>query len=202
MKKQEPIYSIETRKQLLRNHVNEIVKTVQPNSNTSLPGLILAVVAHLYAEQTHMFEDVCDFHHKFGIAYSGDPRMLPPIEYRARLQRMREEIDEYEAACEKYLEAAEVQDTAKMDLALEEMIDALVDAAYFIFGTAHLHGFQFWNESWNRVHSKNMEKERSSKENPGKHAANEETGFCDIVKPKGWTPPRHDDLVKGIENGK
>lgn len=78
---------------------------------------------------------------------------------------------------------------------LEGELDALVDAEYVLRGTVHLQGFDRrradndlvpFDEAWRRVHAANMGKVPSR---GGK-----------FVKPPGWTPPTHYDLV-GPDNG-
>jgi predicted HAD superfamily Cof-like phosphohydrolase len=166
--------------QELRAYIRKVCEGVQPNSNTSLNGIILASLNTLMKEKTNFFEDVCDFHHKFNRMYLGGPRMLPELEEQHRLQTLKEEVMEYEEAQH-----------------LSDKLDALVDLIYFALGTAHLHGFQRFEEAWKRVHQKNMEKELSTTENPGKRSIDGKQYIgIDIVKPKGWTPPDLTDLVR------
>lgn len=119
-----------------------------------------------------MFQDVADFHRKFGIQYDGPPRDLPEDLRLFRARRFLEEINEIEKA--RYL---------------DDRLDGYVDLVYIILGTCHLHGWDF-NEAWRRVHAANMAKERASKENPGKYGSP-----SDIVKPKGWKAPDLSDLA-------
>jgi predicted HAD superfamily Cof-like phosphohydrolase len=63
--------------------------------------------------------DIADFHVKFGLAYTGAPRDIPPEIKEFRVRFMHEEILEYEHA----------QSRA-------EQLDALVDLMYVLLGTA------------------------------------------------------------------
>jgi predicted HAD superfamily Cof-like phosphohydrolase len=121
-----------------------------------------------------VFQDVVDFHEKYGIQYDGKPRHLEADLEKFRIARLEEELTEYKNA-----------------KTLAEKLDALVDLQYILLGTAHLHGFDRFNEAWERVHSANMAKELSHPGNPGKYGA---IGR-DIVKPPGWASPNHSDLV-------
>ena len=76
---------------------------------------------------------------------------------------------------------------------LPELLDAFVDYAYVLFGTIYLAGMApIFQQAWNEVHRKNMQKERASEANPSKRGANQ----FDIVKPPGWTPPDHTALIE------
>lgn len=122
-----------------------------------------------------MLQDVVDFHVKHGINYVGPVRNLPPELAKFRDLRQQEEQQEY-------LDAT----------TMEEKLDALVDAAYILFGTAHLHGItpKIFYEAWRRVHAANMRKERASVNNPGKYGDSN-----DIVKSPEWVEPDLKDLV-------
>lgn len=123
-----------------------------------------------------LFQDVVDFHKKFGVQYEGPPRDLPEDVRPFRDARLFEEV-------------REIRDALDMRQ-LPEQLDGYVDIIYIILGTCHLHGWDF-NEAWRRVHAANMSKERASKANPGKYKTTQ-----DIVKPTGWTPPVMTDLVE------
>jgi predicted HAD superfamily Cof-like phosphohydrolase len=72
---------------------------------------------------------------------------------------------------------------------LVDQLDALVDLAYVVLGTAYLHGFRF-NEAWRRVHAANMAKVRAER---AEQSARGST--FDVVKPPGWKPADLSDLV-------
>ena len=122
-------------------------------------------------------KDIEDFHKKFGISYFGVPRKLPDELKEFRIKFMQEELDEYKF-CSK-----------NNDLA--GMLDALVDLAYVLFGTSHMHGFPF-EKAWDRVQFANMKKVRAKNAKDSKR-----NNSFDVVKPKNWEPPFLDDLVKG-----
>lgn len=132
---------------------------------------------NLMPEGLSIAQDVVDFHKKYGIQYDGKQRMLPPQLKYFRHQRSQEEQREFYHAPD-----------------LANALDAIVDEIYVILGTAHLMGFtpEVIAEAWWRVHEANMQKERSSPENPGKYGA---VG-TDIVKPKDWKAPDLSDLCQ------
>ena len=111
--------------------------------------------------------DIKDFHEKFGLQYEGPARSLPQDLASFRLNFLIEETDEYILAEKR-----------------ADQLDALVDLVYVAMGTAYLHGFDF-EEAWRRVHEANMAKVRGPSARSGD----------DIIKPEGWKPPYHGDLV-------
>lgn len=138
--------------------------------------------------------DIAEFHMKFGLEYDGPPRVLPADLSNFRRKFMQEELNEYGE--HEGQAAAEWSDKRSPDLAnythhLEHMLDALVDEVYVVLGTSYLHGFKF-REAWRRVHAANMLKVRAT------HAEQSARGsLFDVVKPAGWEPPSHKDLVEG-----
>lgn len=162
--------------QELRAHIRQVCEKIN-TLDVSIQGIVLAGVHLLMKERTSMFEDVCDFHWKFNRQYAGEPRMLDELTSKFRIHSLHEELDEYELA-----------------ETLEDKFDALIDLIYFALGTAHLHGFQRFEEGFKRVHGANMAKELSSPDAPSKRGP-EFTGM-DIIKPKGWTTPVLTDLLK------
>ena len=121
--------------------------------------------------------DMAVFHEIFKQAYNGPPRQLPADLQKFRSKFLQEELNEYN-------EAVEAGDLAKQ-------LDALEDLVYVALGTAYLSGFDF-REGWRRVHRANMNKELANPE--GDSRSTRDVKF-DIVKPEGWTPPDHGDLV-------
>jgi predicted HAD superfamily Cof-like phosphohydrolase len=121
--------------------------------------------------------DIVEFHRKFGQAYDGPPRFLPDDLHSFREKFMKEELQEY-------IDGVIVDDKARQ-------LDALVDLVYVALGTAYLHGFDF-REAWRRVHRANMSKVLANPE--GDTRSHRDVKY-DIVKPEGWVPPNHDDLV-------
>lgn len=122
--------------------------------------------------------DIQDFHEKFKQDYHGPIRMLPQDLMEFRLKFLKEEIRELEEA------------HASGDM--EKALDALIDLDYVLKGTVYLMGMQrIFRHGWVRVHDANMKKELASEKNPSKRGFNQ----FDIVKPPGWQPPSHADLI-------
>lgn len=128
---------------------------------------------------TDLFEDVGDFHHKFGQPFTrlDKPCELPTpeiVEYR--LKFIDEEVTELK-------EALDVRD-------LPKALDALVDLVYVALGTAHYFGAPF-REAWEEVHAANMRKVRASDIDP-----DHKRGPCEPMrKPPGWVPPDLDQII-------
>lgn len=122
-----------------------------------------------------LFQDIKEFHEKFGLEYKGSPRNLEEELGGFRFKFMVEELTEYSDG------------RAEQDLA--KQLDALVDLAYVALGTAYMHGFDF-NEAWRRVHAANMLKVRALAATDSKRGST-----FDVIKPENWSPPVLDDLV-------
>ncbi len=116
---------------------------------------------------TTQWQNIKDFHEKFGLEYSGPPRDLPADFAAFRLGFIFEELDE--------LIVAETK---------ADVLDALVDLVYVVMGTAYLQGFDF-QAAWDRVHAANMAKVRGPSDR----------SEFDIIKPEGWTAPDLSDLA-------
>jgi predicted HAD superfamily Cof-like phosphohydrolase len=160
----------------------------------SVPQQVLAVAGAFEASTPNVIGDVEEFHSKFGLTYDGRPRVLPLELAEFRRQFLGEEVQEYTDHSFMAAQAlAHLDDRSRDALIrrnLEEMLDALVDEVYVCLGTAQLHGFNF-REAWRRVHAANMRKVRAI------NAAESKRGTTfDVVKPPGWTPPDHSDLVR------
>lgn len=122
--------------------------------------------------------DIKEFHTKFRQTYNGPPRDLPADLQSFRTKFMQEELREYE-------------EEGVIPGNREKQLDALVDLVYVVLGTCELNGFDF-REAWRRVHRANMSKVIANPE--GDTRSHRDVKF-DIVKPEGWLPPNHDDLV-------
>lgn len=155
-------------------------------------------IERLSAEAPRLMEDIREFHEKFGLEYKGKPRSLPPELSDFRLKFMREEFEEYDDATfiikNELTQLNRDQDVGIITINLEQQLDALVDLVYVALGTAYLHGFDF-NEAWRRVHAANMRKVRTLSADESKRGS-----IFDVIKPKGWTPPSHVDLVEDHEH--
>lgn len=108
-----------------------------------------------------------EFNRRFGLVIHETPTHLTIEKAKERWTCMKEEVDEF-------LEAAEEQDMTKM-------LDALVDADYFLKGTVVMMGLQHaFAAAWMAVHGANMQKV------PGIGPR----GFTvDLIKPEGWEKP-------------
>lgn len=130
------------------------------------------------------FNDVGDFHRKFGLpavsprkGEEPGPRDVPDalVDFRAKF--LDEELTEFKVA-------AKTGDHSKM-------FDALLDLVYVACGTAHVLGYP-WVEGWAEVQRANMTKERAAAD--GSNSARGSS--FDVVKPEGWTPPDIEGLLK------
>lgn len=115
------------------------------------------------------YEDLLDFHDKFGMPESPHPRILEPELMNFRIDFLEEELAEIEDAY------------AHEDLA--GIADGLVDLVYVAVGTAELMGLP-WRELWDEVQRANMSKERALRVEDSKRGST-----FDVIKPAGWTPP-------------
>lgn len=125
-------------------------------------------------DNTHMYNDVIEFHKHYDIsAYSDKPTCLPIDTWEARVRFMQEELNEF------------IYAHARGDL--EESFDALLDLVYVALGTAYLMNLPV-DEGWQEVHKANMRKVKSININQSKRKM-----LGDVIKPAGWQPP---DLSK------
>lgn len=145
-----------------------------------------------------MMHDIVDFHEHFGLRYQGPPRALPQDLSGFRNGFLDEELGEYKshqaAAYEETTRPPGSRDQANYTHHLEHALDGLVDLVYVALGTAHLHGFDF-RTAWRRVHRANMAKVRKVKAT-GNTIDSGRSPLFDVVKPEGWEPPSHKDLVE------
>jgi predicted HAD superfamily Cof-like phosphohydrolase len=120
-----------------------------------------------------LYDDVAEFHRKFGLSTRGDgPPELPDEDtWDFRLKFLLEEIEEAQ-------DAYHAGD-------LPKFLDALVDLVYVALGTAHLGHLPF-DEAFEEVHKANMKKEKAEgSTDPRSKRAHR----LDVVKPEGWRPP-------------
>lgn len=118
------------------------------------------------------WQDVIDFHKKFGLDYDGPPRTLDKETQEFRENFILEEGDEFF--------------TASSDA---HQLDACVDLVYVILGYCRLRGWNF-EEAWKRVQQANMAKVLAAS------SADSKRGYrFDVVKPKDWKAPNLNDLV-------
>lgn len=146
--------------------------------------------------------DIEAFHKKFGLEYTGKPRVLPMDIAEFRRKFLTEEVDEYKKAShaaqyrlamldgiQQQLFDDDDKNEERLKAHMAEMLDALIDEVYVALGTAYLQGFDV-REAWRRVHKANMAKVRAESAADSKRGSK-----YDVVKPPGWEPPDLSDLV-------
>ena len=116
-------------------------------------------------------EAVRAFQTKFSTPMASEPAFLNPEAFEFRLKFMQEELDEFR----------DDHDAGNMKGAA----DALVDLAYVLYGTVLMMGLP-WQQLWDEVQRKNMEKQRVANAGESKRGTQ-----LDVIKPQGWTPPDH-----------
>jgi len=117
------------------------------------------------------FQDVYDFHERFGLLRSTEPRHLTVRKMSERVKFLREEVLELQ-------KAVRTQDLAGQ-------ADALIDIVYVAKGTAVMLGLP-WESLWEEIHGTNMKKQRGIGPR----------GFLnDVVKPRDWQPPHVNQIL-------
>jgi predicted HAD superfamily Cof-like phosphohydrolase len=119
-----------------------------------------------------LFDDVGEFHRKFGLPVSGAtrPQLVSERVFDYRVNFLEEELKElYEA----YLEND-----------LVKVADALADLVWVALGTAHYLGLPF-DEVWSHVKRANLDKVLA-----GDHAKPHKRGTAEVIrKPPDWVGP-------------
>lgn len=143
-----------------------------------------------------MMLDIEAFHQKYGLEYVGKPRILDPALFAFRKDFIREEFEEWSDEQQGLVEALTADDGKpdhrRVAMGLHQQLDALVDLTYVVLGAAYLQfGSHVFHEAWKRVQAANMKKVRAQTEDESKRGST-----FDVVKPAGWMPPDHHDLVK------
>lgn len=115
---------------------------------------------------------VAEFADKFELPREDEPCFPEEEHMLFRIRRQMEEGDELR-------EAWKNED-------LVGAFDALLDAAYIIYGTALRMGItpEMWQEGFDAVHSANMTKRRAQRAEESKYGLT-----YDIVKPADWVSP-------------
>lgn len=175
-----------------RHNNPHVVKVLEAQAEMIAQGLHLR--DHDFPD---MIGDVNAFHAKFGQEYTGKPRMLPHDLHDFRVKFHEEETREYRDEQINLVEAVRRQDRRDIVNSLELQLDALVDAAWVILGTADLQfGRRAFIEAWRRVVKANMAKVRKDMTSHGDGSVDSgRAPKYDIVKPAGWVAPDHRDLV-------
>lgn len=120
-----------------------------------------------------MFDDVGEFHAKFGLPVTGEHRQCRPMDFETseyRIGFLREELEEFESAV--------------TDGRLADQVDGLIDLAWVALGTLHYLGAP-GNEAWAEVRRANLAKRLQVTTDPAHKRGSSEK----IVKPEGWAPP-------------
>lgn len=129
---------------------------------------------------TNWFKDMQDMHVKYGVNKWVQAEKQSDVEIKRfnqfmdfRISMMQEELDETR--------------NAFLNKDPEEVVDGIIDLCVFAIGTLEVFGVDA-NKAWDQVYKANMNKEVGIKEgrpNP--------LGLPDLVKPKGWKGPSHED---------
>ena len=141
--------------------------------------------------------DITAFHDRFDLPPAHPMGALDQETEGFRKKFLREELDEWlwaqQLAFQEATRPLLDRDQAEYAHQLEKALDGLVDMAYVLFGTAHLHGFSgSFPEAWRRVHNANMQKVRAELDG----SDSKRNSSLDVVKPAGWEPPVLTDLVE------
>lgn len=131
-------------------------------------------------------ELVLEFHRRFGVPIADAPRPLGHDEFSFRAHFLNEELVEL-------IEAYRAGDFVKQ-------VDALLDLAYVVHGTAAMMGLP-WERLFDAVHAANMRK-ISARE---AHARGIDVGSVrheyDVRKPPGWVGPEDELSNILLEHG-
>ena len=121
------------------------------------------------------YTDTNDFLKKLKIHRADRPSRLATKLMKHRIAHMQEEVDELMQA--------------HVDKDLEGQVDALIDLAYLVMGTANMMGIteEDWHACWNEVHKCNMNKETYTDKTDCKKLG--------VRKPRGWVAPDFSDVI-------
>jgi len=139
--------------------------------------------------------DVGKFHKRFGLPTSESLRKPTYLRREAIMFRLRFLFEELGELADAYGIQAIVELKPKIDAGLDfqdmpKIADSLIDLAYVVHGTAHMHGLP-WDKLWQEVQRANMLKERARTD--GLNSTR--SSSLDVVKPEGWKPPRIEDVL-------
>lgn len=164
--------------------------------------------------QTNDFDDVGEFHDKFGLDNTtyedcGPRTQLDPDLLVMRLNFLLEELVESVKAAGAHFEPLwdydpedERGQIVGMRVVLNEreglpkgidhpeLFDGLIDLVYVAYGTAHLLGYP-WAAGWERVQEANMAKVRAQSADQSTRGST-----YDVVKPPGWKKPDIEGLLQ------
>lgn len=125
------------------------------------------------------FDDVVDFHHKFGVPIGVQPHLLNQEDFDFRFKFLKEELEEIF--------------TAQQRGDLAGVADGLMDLNYVSLGTAAWMGLP-WNTMWPEVQDANMSKILAESAEQSKSSTGRGHRF-DVVKPAGFVPARVEELL-------
>lgn len=125
-----------------------------------------------YPSMTSAYEDVREFHKKFGLEDPNTPTWLTFEEMQFRVKFMMEELQEFQ-------DAVTAKDMVKA-------ADSLVDLAYVVLGTSARMGLPH-DDIHTLVHMANMRKERAQSSEQSKRGST-----LDVIKPVDWHGPEND----------
>ena len=131
--------------------------------------------------------DISKMHLKFGVTKwvqaqqqsDADKSILNEF-LKFRMKMIQEEVDE--------------TNNAINDKNPEEIVDGLIDMCVFAIGTLDVFGIDA-NKAWNEILNANMSKDvgiKESRPNP--------FGLPDLIKPKNWEGPEHNDNTGLLPN--
>ena len=129
------------------------------------------------------YQDVLNFHKKFGVPLAPKPTLLQGDELAFRIKFLQEELDEFKKAHD--------------ECNLEDAIDALIDLVYVAHGSAQFMGIstEQWDAHWSEVQECNMNKERVESADDSKRGYK-----FDIKKPTNWVGPNHTPIIEKFSN--
>jgi|TARA_B100001094_G_C18195588_1_gene810589 predicted HAD superfamily Cof-like phosphohydrolase len=125
-------------------------------------------------------KDIKEMHKKFGVHKWVQAQQQSDVDdsklkdfLKFRMKMVQEEVDE--------------TNNAINDKNPEEIVDGLIDMCVFAIGTLDVFGIDA-NKAWNEILNANMSKDvgiKESRPNP--------FGLPDLIKPKDWKSPDHND---------
>lgn len=129
---------------------------------------------------------VLEFHERFAVPVATAPRQLDRDEFRFRFRFMEEELLEFAAAYQ--------------DGDLVKQVDALLDLAYVVHGTAAMMGLP-WERLFDAVHAANMRKISAREARARGIDVGNVRHEYDVRKPPGWVGPEDELSNILLEHG-